>query len=119
MLKRLNSVSKYINVLGADPQISYISSNMLSAGQVRYNSSSSNIEVYDGINWHVLSYHASVELTDEATLVLDWAREKMYEEQRLDELCKKYPGLAKARDNFEMFKSMIESQEYRNYPPGM
>ena len=37
--------------------------------------------------------------------VMNWLYEKkMKEEEQLDALCEKYPGLAKARDNFEMFK---------------
>jgi hypothetical protein len=38
-----------------------------------------------------------------------WARKKKQEEARLDELCKKYPGLQKAKDNFEMFQRLVES----------
>jgi hypothetical protein len=33
----------------------------------------------------------------------------MQEEQQLEEKCKQYPGLAKARDNFEMFKKLVDT----------
>ena len=35
----------------------------------------------------------------------------MQEEARLDDQCKQFPGLAKARENFEVFKSMVDSKE--------
>lgn len=117
MIKSLTSSSYYLNVTGGTINLPYINSNMLSAGQVRFNTSTTNLEVYDGISWHRIEEHAQIDLTLDAKEILDWARKKMIEEQRLDELCKKYPGLEKAKTNFETFKKMVENQE--NYPPGI
>jgi hypothetical protein len=112
MIKSINSGSKYIAVSGGNPSIPYISGGQLSAGQMRYNPNMQGIEVYDGSIWHMMSNnYASVDLTSDATAILDWAKRKMLEEQRIDELCKKYPGLEKARVNFELFKKFVEVEE--------
>ena len=112
MIKSMASTSKYVSVAGGNPSIPYINGNQLSAGQMRYNPNMQSIEVYDGSTWHTMgNNYVSIDLTPDATAVLDWAKTKMIEEQRIDALCKKYPGLAKARDNFEIFKRLVDSGE--------
>lgn len=85
----------------------HISPGAQSAGMVRYNINSQTMEVYDGIAWLQLTNNVEIGLGSETEMLLDWAREKMLEEQRIDELCKQHPGLAKARDNYEMFKRLV------------
>jgi len=104
--------SRYIMVSGGSPSNPFISPGAVGAGMMRYNGNMNCIEVNDGNMWKQLeSTYATVELTGEAQSILDWAKKKMYEEQQLDELCKKYPGLGKARDNFETFKRLVNSTE--------
>jgi hypothetical protein len=104
--------SRYITVSGGSPSNPYISPGAVGSGMMRYNGNMNCIEVNDGNMWKQLeSTYATVELTGEAQSILDWAKKKMYEEQQLDELCEKYPGLGKARDNFETFKRLVDSTE--------
>jgi len=73
------------------------SSNNTLVGQVRYNGSSQNMEVYDGISWLTLSSsYTTVELTPEVQSIVNWARTKMAEEQRLRDLAAKHPSVADA-----------------------
>lgn len=66
-------------------------------GQVRYNGSSQNFEVYDGTSWMMMaSSYPTVELTQDVQSVLNWARAKMIEEQRIKELAAKHPSVADA-----------------------
>lgn len=66
-------------------------------GQVRYNGSGQCMEVYDGMTWlSISSTYPTVGLTSEVQTILNWAREKMTEEQRLLELAKTNPTLADA-----------------------
>lgn len=104
VLTKGNLVSTYI---GSAP---YISPGSQSAGMVRYNTNSQAMEVYDGVAWRELSTNIEMGLSAEAEATIDWARKKMLEEARIDELCKKYPGLDKARANYETFLAMVESQ---------
>jgi hypothetical protein len=66
-------------------------------GQLRYNGSSQNLEVYDGSTWIMMtSMHPTIELTGDVQAVLNWAREKIHEENRIKELAAKHPSVADA-----------------------
>lgn len=88
MLKTINGSGRYVMVNGGMPTPTYITySGLLGVGDIRYNSSTQNIEVYDGNNWIVMgTSHASVGLTMEAESLLDWAKLKKHEEENLKTL---------------------------------
>ena len=105
------------NIIGMGPVVvqqhgttPYINMSAPSAGMMRYNGNNSSMEVYDGSTWMMLTSGASVDLSSDSKAALEWATAKMREEARLDELCQKYPGLAKARENYELFKRLVENE---------
>jgi hypothetical protein len=103
---------QYITVSGGHASNPYISPGAVGAGMVRYNSNMNCMEVNDGNMWKSLDMsYANVELTGEAQSILDWAKKKKAEEDKIDELCEKYPGLRKARDNYEVFLKLVQSEE--------
>lgn len=66
-------------------------------GQVRYNGTSQNLEVYDGMSWLTLtSSYPTIELQPHVQAVVAWAQTKMHEETRLKELAAKHPSVADA-----------------------
>ena len=66
-------------------------------GQVRYNGSSQNMEVYDGTTWLTMSSgYPTVELSSDVQAVVNWARAKMMEEARILELAAKHESVADA-----------------------
>lgn len=66
-------------------------------GQLRYNGSSQNLEVYDGTSWLILQpAHPTVQLGGDVQEILKWAKSKMIEEQRMRELAKKHTIVADA-----------------------
>jgi len=72
------------------------SSNSL-VGQMRYNGSNQNIEVYDGNSWLMMgSSYPTIELAPHVQAVVTWAQIKMAEESRLKELAAKHPSVADA-----------------------
>jgi hypothetical protein len=79
----------------------------MSAGIVRYNSSSQNLEVYDGNAWLTLSGSADVGLSPEAQATLDWAYRKMKEEEELEMMMEKHPGLRDLYDKFTVMKALV------------
>jgi hypothetical protein len=79
----------------------------MSAGMVRYNNSSASLEVYDGNAWLTLSGSADVGLTPEAQATLDWAYKKMKEDEQLEELMNKHPGLKDLHEKFELMKALV------------
>jgi len=75
----------------------YISPGSQSAGILRYNSSSKNIEVYDGISWLTLSTGTTqIGLDIPTQEAVQWVRRRMEQEKRLEELAKKHPAVADA-----------------------
>jgi hypothetical protein len=94
MIKGIVQAGRYVTVTGGSSSMPYISPGAQSAGMVRYNSNSQNLEVYDGVAW--ITYagsYSSVGLTPDAETLLDWAKEKKAEEQRLKELSEKSPAI--------------------------
>ena len=84
-------------VNGGMPATTYINnhSGSMGAGDMRFNTLTQNMEVYDGNSWIQLgTSHAQLGLTPEAERLLDWARMKMMEELELDALAEKNETIA-------------------------
>ena len=62
-----------------------------SAGMVRYNGI--NMEVYDGAGWLNISTTANISLNADTSGLLEWARKKRDEEQKIEKL-KDNPAIA-------------------------
>ena len=109
MIKTINGSGRYMMVNGGFPATTYIntSSGFMSVGDLRFNTNTQNLEVFDGQVWRELnSSHASVGLTPEAEKALDWAIKKAQEELILIEKAKDNPAIA---DLLEQ-KKKIEDQ---------
>jgi hypothetical protein len=85
----------------------HIGANGQSAGQMRYNTSLQQVEVYDGVAWIMVSQNISVGLSYEADEVLRWAGLKMREEDELKAKMKKYPTLKSAYEQFKMIEALV------------
>lgn len=110
MIKSIHG-GKYINISGGFASDPYISPGTTGSGMLRWNSNMNCVEVNDGVMWKSFNTTVpTVDLTPEAQSILDWAKHKMEEERKLDGLCEKYPGLRNARDNFETFKRLVQSE---------
>jgi len=107
MIKGITTQSPRWMSVYSPSQSPYISPGSMSAGMVRYNNSSANLEVYDGNAWLMLSGSADVGLTPEAQATLDWAYRKMKEDEQLEELMKKHPGLKELHEKFELMKALV------------
>jgi len=97
MIKTVNSAGRYVMVQGGFPATTYINTSpgYMNVGDVRYNTSIQRLEVYDGNMWVELNTsHASVGLTPEAEMALDWAINKKREDAMLEEKAKSSPALA-------------------------
>lgn len=115
MIKGINSSSKHITVIGGSPSNPYISPSAVGADMIRWNGNTNCMEINDGNMWQQLnSSYTNIDLGEEAKQILTWAAEKMRKEKKLEALCEKYPGLAKARDNYELFKQFVDAQEQVN-----
>ena len=110
MIKNITSSSAFLTVSSPYPPSIY-NNGMMNVGQVRYNPSSQNMEVYDGNMWQVISSGATVGLSWEADEAIRWVKEKMLEEKDLKERMKHHPGLKEAHEKFLMMDILTKEQD--------
>lgn len=110
MIKTINS-GIGINVQNNSlwPTFYNTTSNNSLVGQVRYNGTNQNMEVYDGSHWMLLtSGHPTIDLAPHVQTVVEWAQAKMTEEARLKELAAKHPSVADALAAVEKAKEQVQ-----------
>ena len=84
-------------VNGGMPATTYINtgSGYMNVGDVRFNTNTQILEVYDGNRWVELhTSHASVSLTPDAEMALDWAITKRNDDLALEHLARTNPTIA-------------------------
>ncbi len=102
MIKGITSSSAFITVNGGSPMTPYFSPGAQGAGQMRFNTSSSNMEVWDGVTWKELgSSYVSIDLSYEAQELLKWAREAKNKEILRESRVRDNPALQKAYEAIE------------------
>jgi hypothetical protein len=106
MITGIASSGKYMYVHGGT-SMPYVNSNGLCAGNVRFNTNTRTLEVYDGTTWIAMSSTAQVGLSPEAESLLDWARQKRDEEYQLQELAKTNPTIADLLDQIKEKQEQI------------
>lgn len=78
-------------------------------GQLRYNGSSQNLEVYDGNSWLMMnSAYPTIELSPHVQTVVAWAQTKMAEESRIKELAAKHPAVADAVEALKKAEEQVQ-----------
>lgn len=96
---------------GGVPHI-YVNMSNPSAGMLRFNGSSNNIEVYDGYAWlPMASSHASVDLDSDTLGLLEWARKKQREEKELEQLAATYPAIKDLNEKLAMVLTLVRTHE--------
>jgi hypothetical protein len=115
MIKGINSSSPWLTVLAGNPMQNYFSPGAQGAGQMRYNTNSNNMEVWDGVTWkEIATSYASVDLSQEAQSLLHWARQardkEMSREARIRSnpaLKKAYEAIQRAEENFDILDKIV------------
>lgn len=116
MIKDIMASGRYMHVSGGSTS-TYVNGygGAQGVGNMRYNTSNQNMEVFDGNNWITLNMgYSSVGLTPEAEALLDWARQKRDEEIMLKARMEKYPGLKEAYERLEIMKALTLEQENKH-----
>jgi hypothetical protein len=105
-----------IAITGSATMRPYISPGGQSAGLVRYNTSSNNLEVYDGISWQALSNSGStyIGLNQESQNAINWVHKKMQEEQNLQQLIDNHIGLRDAYEKFKIMEALTRNDKDNN-----
>jgi hypothetical protein len=114
MIKGIMAIGKYLGVSGATPPHTYINSQSGSqgVGNVRYNTTNQAFEVFDGNMWMQLSMtHAQIGLTQEAESILDWARHKRAEEERIMKLADEHPGIKDLQEKLDVMIALVSKDK--------
>ena len=78
-------------------------------GQLRYNGTSQNLEVYDGNTWLAMtSGYPTIDLAPHVQAVVTWAQTKMAEESRIRELAAKHPAVADAVEALKKAEEQVK-----------
>ena len=112
MIKSVNSSGRYIQIGAGIPMAPYFSPGAQGAGQMRFNTNSNNIEVWDGVAWKEISNnYASVGLTIEAESLLDWVRVKRDEEIKFKSLLESHPGVQDLKEKLDMMVALVTKEQ--------
>jgi hypothetical protein len=109
MIKNIAPIGRYITVSGGNAS-TYVNgySGAQGVGNMRFNTSTQNMEVFDGNSWMTLNMdYASVGLNGEAESLLDWARKKRDEELEWKNLAATSEAVKIALDNLEQAKQQL------------
>ena len=108
-ITNITSNSPYVHVRTYEGNKPYISPGSQSAGMMRYNTNSQNMEVYDGVSWQTLGMgNATIELSGMAQTAIHWVMAQMEKEAEMRELAKKHASLQHAVDNVDQAKKELE-----------
>ena len=110
MIKDIMASGRYVQVTGGSAN-TYVNgySGLQGVGNMRYNTSNQNMEVFDGSSWITLNMgYAQVGLNSEAESLLDWARKKRDEESAWESLAKENKAVKIALDNLEQARQQLD-----------
>jgi len=64
-------------------------------GNMRFNTSTQSVEVYDGMMWRPMEMGTvNVSLTSDAVAAIAWASQQRHEEMKIKELAERHPAVA-------------------------
>ena len=92
-------MGKHVIVGGGNSASNYINngSGMMGVGDLRFNTSTQQIEFYNGQTWQTFTMaQATVGLTGTAETAIDWALDKMEQEKEARRMSEQYPAVADA-----------------------
>ena len=102
----VNSASPYMFVGPAGN--SYVGPNGPAAGMVRFNTSTQQLEAFDGSVWIRIATDQTVGLTSDAVEAIHWARDRIIKEHQIAELAKQHPGVADAVQQLRRASEQLE-----------
>ena len=107
MIQHITSNSA--NLLSSAYSPPHINSNGQTAGQVRYNTSTQCMEVYDGSSWISISQRVSIGLSYGAEEAIRWAHERMTMEEDAKRLAEDHAAVAIALENLNKAEEQLRT----------
>lgn len=96
MIKTITG-GRHLSIHSSGP--TFVADNGDKSGEVRYNTSSQTLEVFDGIYWVQQNTSCYIDFTRHAHNIIDWAEERMLKESQLEYLATMNPAIKIAVDN--------------------
>lgn len=82
------------------------------SGHVRWNGNNREFEVADpNGSWHRIDPTVELESTAQLAEVIDWARNKMEFEKKLDKLASQYPAVKDAKEKLELVMKLVQDDQ--------
>jgi hypothetical protein len=110
MINNLTVTSPHLTTSGAYTT-PYIGNNGQSAGNVRWNTMTQQMEVFDGSTWINISQNVTVGIMATAEEAIRWATQKMQEEIDLKQRMDQHPGLRDAYEKFQMMDILTKEED--------
>lgn len=109
MIKSIYPGSADINVNGNISAMPYINPTYSGAGMVKFDPSSQNFQVNDGMQWVTIPNDSvTIDLSYESKQALAWVRKKYREEQELEKLAEDNPAVADLVNQIKEKQSQLE-----------
>jgi hypothetical protein len=109
MINSFTQASKYITAYMGSNNDPYFSMSAPSAGMLRFNGDTRNMEVYDGNSWRTMSgTSASVSMNPDAEKAIEWALKRIEQEKQWYELASNNEAVRIALDQLEQAKIKLE-----------
>ena len=109
MINSFTQASKYITAYMGSNNDPYFSMSAPSAGMLRFNGDTRNMEVYDGSSWRPMTgTSASVSMNLDAEKAIEWALKRIEQEKQWYELASNNEAVRIALDQLEQAKTKLE-----------
>ena len=109
MINSFTQSSKYITAYMGSNNDPYFSMSAPSAGMLRFNGDTRNMEVYDGSSWRPMTgTSASVSMNPDAEKAIEWALKRIEQEKQWYELASNNEAVRIALDQLEQAKTKLE-----------
>jgi hypothetical protein len=118
MIKHVYTNGPYITTTN-NPATNYMNnySGAQGLGNMRFNTSTQSVEVYDGMMWRPMEMStANVSLTSDAVAAIAWANQQRHEEMKIKELAERHPAVAdqlaavrEAEEKLRMVTLLVQS----------
>lgn len=106
MINNLTSSSP--NLLTSSYSAPHIGNNGQSAGNMRFNTSTQQMEVFDGMAWINISTNANLSLSYSFEETIRWAQDKMMEEAKLEKLALENTAVKIALENVKQAQEQLK-----------
>jgi hypothetical protein len=108
-INNITSNSPYLTVQTYQGNKPYISPGSQSAGMLRLNTNTQQVEVYDGMSWMTLGGgYSTIELSPVVQTAINWVMEQMAKESKMKEMAQKHASVQAALDNVEQAKRELD-----------